>query len=77
MKKVLFILFILSFVSCSNYQKLLKSDNFDMKFETALSYFNESKYSRALVLFEDILSEFKEVTGLRTFTIIIRILFFI
>ena len=59
MKKVLFILFILTFSSCSNYQKLLKSDNFDLKFETALSYFNESKYSRALVLFEDILSEFK------------------
>jgi len=58
-KKILIILFVLSVNSCSKYQKLLKSDNFDIKYETALNYFNDSKYSRALTLFEDILSEFK------------------
>ena len=59
MKKVLIIFFIFSFYSCSKYQKLLKSDNFDVKYETALNLFNDQKYSRSLTLFEDILSEFK------------------
>ena len=59
MKKVLIILFIFSFYSCSKYQKLLKSDNFDIKYETAVDLFNDKKYSRSLTLFEDILSEFK------------------
>jgi len=58
-KKVLIILFICGFHSCSKYQKLLKSDNFDIKYETAVEYYNDSKYTRALNLFEDILSEFK------------------
>ena len=40
------------------YQKLLKSDNFDIKYETAVDFYNNTKYSRALTLFEDILSEF-------------------
>ena len=39
--------------------KLLKSDNFDIKYETAVDLFNDKKYSRSLTLFEDILSEFK------------------
>lgn len=59
MKKLLFILFIFSFSSCSKYQKLLKSDNFDIKYETAVDFFNDAKYSRSLTLFEDILNEFK------------------
>ncbi len=59
MKKLLIILFIFSLYSCSKYQKLLKSDNFDVKYETAVDLFNDKKYSRSLTLLEDILSEFK------------------
>jgi len=58
-KNLLFILFLFCFCSCSKYQKLLKSDNFDIKYETAVDFFNDEKYSRSLTLFEDILSEFK------------------
>ena len=62
MKKILIILFVLIFASCSKYQKLLKSDNFDVKYETAVDLYNNEKYSRALTLFEDILSEFRGST---------------
>ena len=58
--KNIFILTIFSlFLSCSNYQKLLKSEDFDQKYESAVNYYNDADYSRALPLLEDLLSAFK------------------
>ena len=59
MKKLLFIFLIFNLFSCSKYQKLLKSDNFDLKYETAIGLYNQEKFSKSLILFENLLSEFK------------------
>ena len=37
----------------------LKSDNFDLKYETAIGLYNQEKFSKSLILFENLLSEFK------------------
>ena len=39
---------------CSDYQKLLKSHDPDLKYDKALEYFNEGKYSRSLTQLEDV-----------------------
>ena len=47
-KKILILIVTLIFSSCGNqkigYQKLLKSSDFDLKYEMAVNYFNESNY---------------------------------
>jgi len=58
-KKIFFFIVLVFFSSCSSYQKLLKSSDFDLKYETAINYYNNSKYSRSLILLENILNEFK------------------
>ena len=59
MKNIFCLVILTLFLSCSNYQKLLKSTDFDNKFESAVSYYDNSDYSRALPLFEDLLGAFK------------------
>lgn len=55
MKKY-FILFALVFTlfSCSEYQKLLKSNDADLKYAKAVEYFDKEDYMRATTLFEEI-----------------------
>ncbi|MCQ2345296.1 MAG: outer membrane protein assembly factor BamD [Paludibacteraceae bacterium] len=45
--------------SCGEYQKLLKSSDPDLKYESALAFFNDGKYAKALTLFEDVSSYYK------------------
>jgi outer membrane protein assembly factor BamD len=45
----------LMLASCSKYQKLLKSTDNEKKYETAIRYFEEKDYYRAIQLFEQIL----------------------
>ena len=45
---------LLTTVSCSEYNKLLKSGSNKQKYDKALEYFNAGKYSRSLTLFKDI-----------------------
>ena len=59
MKRLLFFTALLFITSCSNYQKLLKSSDFDQKYESAVNYYENEDYSRALPLFEDLLTAFK------------------
>ncbi|MBP7496448.1 MAG: outer membrane protein assembly factor BamD [Bacteroidales bacterium] len=40
------------FISCSKYQKLVKSTDNDKKYEAALSYYNKKDFYRALQLFD-------------------------
>ena len=42
--------------SCSNYQRLLKSTNNDMKYESAVKYYEKKDYARAEPLFEQLLT---------------------
>lgn len=41
-------------VGCSSYSKLLKSDDYDKQFTTALEYMEAGKYQKSLVLFEKV-----------------------
>lgn len=40
--------------SCNEYQKLLKSADPELKYDSAVEYFNNKKYSKALTLFDDV-----------------------
>lgn len=42
--------------SCSKYNKLLKSQDVDLKYEKALEFFEEEEYQKALPLFEELIA---------------------
>jgi outer membrane protein assembly factor BamD len=52
---VTFILIILISVSCSNFRKIEKSEDWRVKYEAGLNYYNKKDYYRASVLFDQIL----------------------
>ena len=62
-KKLLF--FIISgcfsniFLSCSDYQKLLNSDNASEKYKQAEVYYNAGEYRKANRLFEQIIPKYR------------------
>ncbi len=49
-------IFIFLFTSCTGYEKLLKSDDFDKKFVKAKEYYNEGDYAKALPLLDQLLT---------------------
>lgn len=53
------ILIISLFTSCSSYQKLLKSDDEELKYEKAISYYNDGDYYKALQLFDQLVPLYK------------------
>ena len=60
MKKILIsILFLLLFASCSKYQKILKSTDFNLKFDKAVAYYEKEDYNRALPLLEELSTVFR------------------
>lgn len=52
------IVFSLFFVSCGEYQKVLKEDDVSKKYDLAERLYNEGDYRRALRLFEQIVPKF-------------------
>ncbi|MFT7351912.1 MAG: outer membrane protein assembly factor BamD [Flavobacterium sp.] len=54
MKKILTLLVALFLISCSDYQKALKSEDVATKFSTAEKMYNDKKYTKAIALFEQI-----------------------
>ena len=50
---------ILSLVSCSEYQKLLKSDDADLKYTKAVAYFDKGDFMRASTLFDAVANYYK------------------
>ena len=50
---------LLVLVSCSQYQKLLKSDDNELKFEKGIEYYELGQYGRAIGLFSDILPAYR------------------
>lgn len=54
-----FVLLSLLISSCSNYQKLLKSTDNEQKYETAIKYFEEKDYYRAIQLFDQLQPYYK------------------
>ena len=61
-KKCLFILYAAVFLlvsGCSKHHKLLKSSDNDLKYESAIVYFNKKDYYRALQLFDQLASMYR------------------
>lgn len=61
MKKTHFFLLtvVLSLVSCSKYQQLLKSDDAELKYTKAVEYFDKGDFMRASTLFDAIATYYK------------------
>lgn len=61
MKKVPFFLLIivLFFASCGEYQKLLKSDDAELKYTKAVEYFDKGDFMRASTLFDAVATYYK------------------
>src|ERR1051326_732350 len=51
------IVFFLS--SCSSYNKLLKSSDYNKKYEAAIKYYDNKEYSKALALLEELVSVYR------------------
>lgn len=58
MKKVKIILNILTIAllltSCNKFDKILKSNDYDTKYQAAMQYYNDNSYSKAIQLFENL-----------------------
>ena len=50
--EILLVAFILN--SCGEYQKVLKSDDYNYKYEKAVLYYENSDYNRAMHLFTEL-----------------------
>ncbi|MFV0471932.1 MAG: outer membrane protein assembly factor BamD [Paludibacteraceae bacterium] len=61
MKKISFIviLFTFAFVSCGEYQKIVKSTDSELKYDKAVEYFQAKKYAKAIILFDDVSTAFR------------------
>jgi outer membrane protein assembly factor BamD len=45
--------------SCGEYEKLLKSDDYDLKYQKAMEYYENGKYVKAATVFEQIIPRFR------------------
>jgi len=64
--KLRFLIAILSFLtilnSCTEYRKVLKSDDMQFKYDTALKYFKNGKFTRAYPLLEELYIVYRGTT---------------
>ncbi|MGL5317707.1 MAG: outer membrane protein assembly factor BamD [Bacteroidales bacterium] len=59
-RKLSYILLLLvTFTSCGEYNKLLKSSDYELKYEYAKKYFDQKKYSKATTLLEELVPLYK------------------
>ena len=58
-KYTFLILLFISIVKCSDYQKLLNSDNVSEKYKVAESFYNDGNYRKASRLFEQIIPKYR------------------
>jgi outer membrane protein assembly factor BamD len=54
-----FLILVLTLFSCSEYQKLLKSDDAELKYTKAVAYFDKGDFMRASTLFDAIATYYK------------------
>ena len=50
---------MLVFAGCSKYQRVLKSNDFEKKFDMAKVYYDNGKYQKAFPLFEELITVFR------------------
>jgi len=53
--KIFIIAFTFFTASCSEYSKILKSPDADLRYEKALEYYKNEDYTKAMALFEDLI----------------------
>ena len=53
---------MLLFASCGEYNKILKSTDYELKYSYAKKYFDEKKYAKAATLLEELVPIFKGTT---------------
>lgn len=58
-KILITILFPLVIMSCKGYEKLLKSSDYQLKYDKAFEYFNKGDYVRSATLFEQIATVYR------------------
>jgi outer membrane protein assembly factor BamD len=58
-RNLLFLMLLLGGAACSEYQKILKSPDLDLKFEKAVGYFNQEKYEKAYPLFDELVQLYR------------------
>ncbi len=56
---LLLLLPIIALAGCSDYQKLLKSNDYEKKYEKAVELYNEGDYYRALQLFDQVIPVYR------------------
>lgn len=56
---LLLVSFIISFSGCSKYQRILKSNDFEEKFNMAKLLYDNGKYQKAFPLFEELITVFR------------------
>ena len=60
MKRILSILFVVAFlISCSEYNKIVKGTDYNLKYEKAVEYYQNGDCFKALPLFEELMSYFR------------------
>ena len=60
MRKILYVLVLsLIIASCGEYNKILKSTDYELKYTYAKKYFEEKKYGRSITLLEELVPIFK------------------
>ncbi len=60
MKKLFYLLvFVMFLVSCSDYQKILRSEDLPSKYKMAETLYKEEKYKKALRIFEQIVPKYR------------------
>ncbi len=61
MKKVVYLLLMMIFLfsSCGEYNKILKSTDYELKYSYAKKYFNEKKYSKSASLLDELVPIFR------------------
>lgn len=53
------LLFLFVVQSCSEYQRLLQSDDYELKYERALEYYEDENYDRAIALLSDVIHVYR------------------
>lgn len=53
-KVIVLVLFSTIFISCSDYSKILKSEDYTAKFDLANKYFDAEKYMQSIALYEQV-----------------------
>jgi outer membrane protein assembly factor BamD len=58
-KFILLVISLLIVAACSKYEKILRSQDMELKYRKALEYYNKKDYSRAATVYEQIVNVFK------------------